>query len=144
MDRRLIEEKIESLRRCVRRVEDKCPADASMLAADWDLQDIVALNLTRAVQLCVDIGAHIVAHSEERPPDTQGATFDALARLGVIDPSLAARMRRAAGFRNIAVHSYRAIDWAIVHAICRHNLDDFKAFARAAWGVLERKADPPA
>lgn len=58
MDREVIEQKLESLRRCLRRIEMKCPADAQTLATDADLQDIVALNLSRAVQVCVDIGAH--------------------------------------------------------------------------------------
>ena len=48
MDRELILEKLEALRRCIRRVESKRPADAAALAADWDLQDIITLNLTRA------------------------------------------------------------------------------------------------
>jgi len=34
------------------------------------------------------------------------------------------------GFRNIAVHSYQAIDWSIVFQISRHHLDDFKQFAQ--------------
>lgn len=55
MDREVIEQKLESLRRCLQRIETKCPAAAETLAADFDLQDIVALNLSRAVQLCVDI-----------------------------------------------------------------------------------------
>jgi uncharacterized protein YutE (UPF0331/DUF86 family) len=57
MDREVIEQKLESLRHCVRRIESRCPADAQTLASDPDLQDIVALNLSRAVQVCVDIGA---------------------------------------------------------------------------------------
>ncbi|MGS1013646.1 HepT-like ribonuclease domain-containing protein [Rhodanobacter sp. UC4450_H17] len=36
----------------------------------------------------------------------------------------------AVGFRNIAVHSYNAIDWAIVHAIATCHLGDFEDFAR--------------
>ncbi|MGB5851485.1 MAG: HepT-like ribonuclease domain-containing protein [Rhodanobacter sp.] len=36
----------------------------------------------------------------------------------------------AGGFRNIAVHSYNAIDWAIVHAIATCHLGDFEDFAR--------------
>jgi len=36
--------------------------------------------------------------------------FDALNRLQVISPSLADRMKKAVGFRNLAVHSYQAID----------------------------------
>jgi len=57
MDREVIEQKLESLRRCLHRIETKCPADARTLVADIDLQDIVALNLSRAVQICVDIGS---------------------------------------------------------------------------------------
>ena len=48
MDREVIERKLESLRHCLRRIEAKCPADPQTLANDPDLQDIVALNLSRA------------------------------------------------------------------------------------------------
>jgi uncharacterized protein YutE (UPF0331/DUF86 family) len=47
------------------------------------------------------------------------------------------RLRRAVGFRNIAVHNYEAIDWAIVHAIARNHLVDFTDFARAVMSRLE-------
>lgn len=51
MDREVIEQKLESLRRCLKRIETKCPANAEILASDFDLQDILALNLSRAIQL---------------------------------------------------------------------------------------------
>lgn len=136
MDRRLIEEKLEALRQCVGRIEAKRPATVKILAADPDLQDIVALNLTRAVQLCVDIAAHIIADSNVSAPETMSQAFDALVELKIIAPELADRMKKAVGFRNIAVHSYQAIDWEIVHDICHQNLDDFKRFARAVSGIL--------
>ena len=59
MDREVVEQKLESLRRCLKRIETKCPSEAATLAADPDLQDIVALNLSRAVQISVDIGTHL-------------------------------------------------------------------------------------
>jgi uncharacterized protein YutE (UPF0331/DUF86 family) len=130
MDREVIEQKLESLRRCLRRVADKCPPDAETLGRDPDLQDIIALNLTRAVQLCVDIGAHLIASREVPPPATMGQTFDTLVQVGIIHENLAMRLKKAVGFRNIAVHNYEAIDWAIVHSIARYNLDDFSEFAK--------------
>lgn len=130
MDRTIIEHKLESLRRCLRRIEQKCPPDATMLAHDPDLQDIIALNLTRAIQLCVDMGAHIIAGMESKPPDTMGETFEILAGGGAIPQGLALQMRKAVGFRNIAVHNYEEINWAIVHAIAQRNLRDFEEFAR--------------
>lgn len=89
MDREVIDQKLESLRRCTQRVADRCPPDAEALVRDPDLQDIIALNLSRAVQLCVDIGAHVIAGMEVPPPDTMGQTFDALAQAGVIHEHLA-------------------------------------------------------
>ena len=131
MDQDVIEQKIESLRRCVERVRQKCPATADALASDVDAQDILTLNLTRAVQLCVDIGAHLIAGSDHPAPDTMGQTFDVLAELGIIPHDLAVRMKKAVGFRNIAVHNYEAIDWQIAHAIATRHMSDFVAFTKA-------------
>ena len=77
MDQNLIAEKLESLRRCVQRVQRKCPPTAEELMEDPDLQDIISLNLTRAVQLSVDIAVHILADLDVKPPDTMGGAFDA-------------------------------------------------------------------
>lgn len=130
MDREVVEQKLESLRHCLWRIETKCPADAQALATDPDLQDIVSLNLSRAVQVCVDIGAHLISGLEVPPPDTMGQTFDLLAQAGVLTPALARSLKMAVGFRNIAVHSYEAIDWNIVHSIAKNHLTDFSEFAR--------------
>ncbi len=131
MDRVVVEQKLESLRRCLLRVQTKCPADADKLAADFDLQDIVSLNLSRAVQLCVDIGAHLIASTEALPPNTMGETFEQLAQTGVINRELALKLKRAVGFRNIAMHHYDAINWFMVHSIVKSHLADFAAFAKA-------------
>jgi len=143
MDREVIDAKLEPLRpragrarkkrcagraretSCSGRVREKRPATPDAFLHDFDLQDIVALNLTRAVQLCVDVGAHIVAGGERPAPDTMSETFDAMAQTGILDRNLADRMKKAVGFRNVAVHRYRSIDWAIVHAICQNHLGDF-------------------
>jgi uncharacterized protein YutE (UPF0331/DUF86 family) len=130
MDKAIIDEKLESLRRCVHRIEEKRPASVDILKSDPDLQDIISVNLTRAVQVAVDIATHILANSDEPAPESMGQTFRQLAEGGMIPNEIAARMIAAVGFRNVAVHSYREIDWNIVHTICHDQLDDFRAFAR--------------
>ena len=75
MDAIVVEQKLESLRRCLYRIATKCPADPELLEVDFDLQDIVSLNLSRAVQLCVDIGAHLIAGMDTPPPETMAAPF---------------------------------------------------------------------
>jgi uncharacterized protein YutE (UPF0331/DUF86 family) len=131
VDRLILQEKLESLARCVRRVEQKRPPSLDLLVADPDIQDILVLNLGRAVQLCVDIGSHLISATDAPVPQTMGEVFSTLAALGVISDELAARLRAAVGFRNIAVHNYDRVDWAIVFAISTRHLDDFRKFAAA-------------
>jgi hypothetical protein len=92
VDRRVIEQKLETLRYCVNRVAGRCPENAGALARDPDSQDIIALNLSRAVQQCVDIGAHLITSLDLPPPGTMGETFDRLAEGKVIDGALADRL----------------------------------------------------
>ncbi len=130
MDRLILVRKLDSLRRCLARVRERCPADVATLTASADLQDIVVLNLSRAVQICVDLALHTLSSLDQPVPDTMGQAFDQLAQAGQISSDLALRLRKAVGFRNMAVHSYSSIDWAIVHAIATQHLGDFEAFAR--------------
>jgi len=137
MDRHLIEEKLESLRRCILRIKEKCPESAGELEKDADAQDIITLNLTRAVQLSVDIAAHWVASLEDIPaPGTMGGMFDALVQKKLIDREIGERMKSSVGFRNIAVHNYESIDWKIVFAICTTHTTVFSDFARAVYSAL--------
>jgi len=68
MAEQLIEQKLESLQRCVQRVQERIPATSEALANDPDSQDIVDLNLTRAIQLCAQIASHWVSRHTELPP----------------------------------------------------------------------------
>jgi uncharacterized protein YutE (UPF0331/DUF86 family) len=131
MDRQVVNEKLESLRCALTRVENKCPNSLEQLQSNIDTQDIIVLNLTRAIQLCVDIGAHIIATSNEKAPANMGETFDILEKMGVINPEISSSMKKAVGFRNVAVHGYDKLDLAIVYALASQKLGDFKQFASA-------------
>ncbi len=126
----VINNKLESLQRCLARIEDRCPATLEALVADLDAQDVMVLNLSRAVQLCVDLALTLLTAKQVPSPDTMGKAFEALAELQVISPELALRLRKAVGFRNLAVHNYDAIRWEIVFAIATEHLEDFRDFAR--------------
>ncbi|MEI8141199.1 MAG: DUF86 domain-containing protein [bacterium] len=130
MDKDVLMNKLESLRRCVQRVQDKAPVSSDLLKGDYDLQDIIVLNLERAVQTCVDIGLHIISDLEIPVPDTMAETFKSLNRAGYLDDLATERMTKAVGFRNTAVHAYQEMDWEIVYRIITEHLDDFRDFSR--------------
>lgn len=94
-----------------------------------DVDDIVLINLQRAVQAAMDLASHVVAAEGYGLPDAAGATFVLLEKNGVIDSILAGQLQRMVGFRNIAVHEYQAIDPAIIEAIASQHLEELRQFA---------------
>ena len=128
LNKEVVYAKIETIRHCLLRIEEKTPKSAFNLMESYDLQDIIAINLERAVQGCVDIATHIIANSECGVPDSMGRAFLMLEELNYIDHHLSESMIASVGFRNIVVHAYREIDWNIVFTIITEHVTDFKQF----------------
>lgn len=96
--------------------------------ADPYLRDIVERNLEVAAQCVIDIAHRIIALSRaEKPADYYGAILS-LGALRVLPADLARRLAPLAGFRNILVHEYVAINWDEVYASLQR-LDDVARFA---------------
>jgi uncharacterized protein YutE (UPF0331/DUF86 family) len=131
MDRDIIMRKLDSLARCVRRIEEKRPATLDELLKDVDIQDILSINLERAVQVSVDIGAHVIADLSVPPPRTMGDVFAVLTAEKLIPEESGLALRRAVGFRNLSVHAYDQVDWERVFDIVHQRLDDFRKSADA-------------
>jgi uncharacterized protein YutE (UPF0331/DUF86 family) len=131
MDRDIIMRKLDSLARCVRRIEEKRPATLDELLKDVDIQDILSINLERAVQVSVDIGAHVIADLSVPPPRTMEDVFAVLTAEKLIPEESGLALRRAVGFRNLSVHAYDQVDWERVFDIVHQRLDDFRKFADA-------------
>lgn len=137
MNRRLVLQKLESLARCVERILSQGAITQEILERDFDIQDIVVLNIERAIQNCVDIGNHILVDCATCGARSMADTFLLLEKIGVLPQKVARSMVSAVGFRNIAVHQYEKLSMAVVSAIINNNLDDFKAFASAIYKYLK-------
>ena len=130
-------EKLNSLNRCLRRLHEKRPSSLEELRDDIDRQDIIAINLERAVQLCVDIASILLADSEGPPPQTMGESFRRLAESNIISQDGAKKLIKAVGFRNLSVHAYAKIDWEIVYELLDNDIEDLRSFGRAITVYLE-------
>ena len=131
MNKKVIENKVDNLLRCISRIEDKTPSDKSELNSSLDLQDIISINIERAVQACVDIAAIVISDSNYPYPSTMGEAFEILEKMKVIDGDLKIKLQNAVGFRNILVHDYTKVNWDIVWSIVTKNISDFKKFVKA-------------
>jgi uncharacterized protein YutE (UPF0331/DUF86 family) len=139
MDKQIILNKLTSLKRCIERVEAKIPESSKTLQSDYDLQDIVSLNLQRAVQICVDIAAHINADLDTRPPASMTDSFDNLNKENIVSDEICIRMKKSIGYRNIAVHEYSTINWDIVFSIATLNLNDFRKFTKEIFAWMNKE-----
>lgn len=100
MDTDVIKAKLVSLQRCMQRIRQKTPSSAQQLAADFDLQDILILNLQRAVQISIDISTTILAESSS-VPSTMAEAFLLLHRQGVLSENVAHKLAKSVGLRNM-------------------------------------------
>ena len=130
MDSVIMDKKIDSILRCLTRIEQRLPMDEVSFMLDYDAQDVVVLNITRAVQLSVDIATHVLSTGNEAVPDTMSDAFVKLYRQGVISKQVAEKMKKSVGYRNVAVHSYDDVDLSITYEIARDHLQDFKDFIK--------------
>jgi uncharacterized protein YutE (UPF0331/DUF86 family) len=97
------------------------------------LRDIVERNLEVAAQCCIDICHRIIAiEGAPKPRDYREAILR-IGELGVLPTDLAERLAPIAGFRNILIHEYLAVDWDEVYAnlVSLDGLARFAALVRA-------------
>lgn len=137
VDQEIVDARLRELARRVQRVAERRPATVRALEADEDLQDILARNLTLAIQAAQDIAYHLCAAQGQVPP-TSAEAFMLLAQKRLVTRALAERMARATGFRNVLVHEYTRIDWQQVLTATRDGTRDLMAFGKAVAALLDR------
>ena len=128
MNKLILDKKVDSILRSIKRVESHTPEDVEIFLKDIDAQDIVTLNLTRIIQSSVDIAMHIIATSNAETPQTMSESFDTLKKLSIIDKETTIKLKKSIGFRNIAVHNYGELDLELTHTIAHKHLNDFKHY----------------
>lgn len=131
----IVAAKLAELATRIGRVRAHSRESAEDLARDADALDLVAFNLMLAVQTCLDLASHIIADEEWPPAATLAAAFATLRDRGVISPSTASALARAAGLRNVVAHGYAGVDVKAVHLAAKTGLAELEAFATetAAW-----------
>lgn len=90
----------------------------------------VKYTFVTAIEACLDVAQHLCASEGWGPPADNGDALRLLGAHGVLDAELAARMRRAVGFRDVLVHEYVGVDDTVVVRRLG-DLDDLRGFVRA-------------
>jgi uncharacterized protein YutE (UPF0331/DUF86 family) len=126
---KIIINKIESVERCLKRIEDKY--DEVHFKDDFDMQDIVILNLQRACEQCIDIAHRTLKIKQLGLPKDSAEAFISLSEAGIIELGLAQQLKKMVGFRNIAVHDYTNMNLDVVKFVVKNGTKDMRNFIQA-------------
>lgn len=137
VDRDLIIAKASSVRKYLKRVEEKRGQDVQEFLKDFDCQDIVSFNLQLAIQNCIDIAAHIISEEGIGVPGSLTEMFYLLEENGYLSEGLTEKMVRAVGFRNLLVHEYGKIDLKQVYQIANEHIEDLNRYLLSIFTKLD-------
>ena len=138
-DPELLAKRLSVIETCVRELREL--ARPEVIATDVREARFVEHTLQLALQAALDAASHIVSDERLGEPSTNRELFDRLERAGWIEAPLADALRNMAGFRNILVHGYDAVDLEIVRDVVEHRLDDLLKFADSVRRRLHTSAD---
>ena len=131
LDRDVLAEKVQAVSRHLARVAQRLPADATGLQPVTDASDAVILHLWQATQIVIDLAVTACLHLKLGAPSGYADAFRRLRDAGVVDPQLADRLARAAGFRNVIAHPYETLDMVRVFRAAHDGPADLLAFLGA-------------
>jgi uncharacterized protein YutE (UPF0331/DUF86 family) len=120
-------QKTNSIQNCLKRIHDTVHGDLSKLS-NLNVQDIVVLNLQRAIQLIIDMGSYVISIKKLGIPQSLKDVFVILEQNKYLTHSLSANLQKMVGFKNVAVHDYQALDLDILKAAVSKHLKDFENF----------------
>lgn len=126
----VIYQKTNAIQNCLQRIHNTIGKDLDLLN-QLDSQDIVVLNLQRAIQPVIDMASYVVASYRLGVPQSLKEVFIILEQNKFIDHSISSKMQKMVGFRNIAVHDYQAINPEILKSVISKHLKDFEEFYSA-------------
>jgi uncharacterized protein YutE (UPF0331/DUF86 family) len=121
------------IERCLQRIEQDYIGFEDQIESDFMRQDAVVLNIQRACEASIDLAMHVVRWKKLGLPRESRGAFELLKASNLMEKSLAEKMMKMVGFRNLAVHNYQNINLEIVHSIVTKHLDDFRQLVK--WSI---------
>jgi uncharacterized protein YutE (UPF0331/DUF86 family) len=131
LDRAVLAERTVALRRHLARVAEKLPPAEDSLTSGSDASDSIILHLWQATQIVIDLAVSACVARGAGTPQSYADAFRRLQQAAVIEPGLADRLVRAAGFRNVVAHAYESLDMARVYQAAVRGPADLVAFVAA-------------
>lgn len=136
-DADVIERRLRALRRTLTDLGQLGDVDAAALEADSIRRAAGERLVQVAVDLAVEINAHLVASITGEAPETARRSFELAGNAGIVPSDLAEQLAPVVGLRNILVHRYVDIDLEVVAASVPRLLDLLPRYVREVAAFVE-------
>jgi uncharacterized protein YutE (UPF0331/DUF86 family) len=140
VDAEIVQSRLAAMNEYVARLDAKRHLSLPEMLSDQDAYYAIQHLLQLASQAAIDIAAHMLAADFSKRADNYHDVILALGSERVLPPDFARRFAAIAGFRNILIHEYLAVDPEKIHRFLSDGLDDFRAFARHVAVYLGRQS----
>ena len=136
VDKDLILAKASSIKRRLKRVEEKSNIELQAFLNDIDLQESILFNLQISIQNCIDIAAHIISDEGLGVPGSASEMFYLLEENGYLDNTITEKIIRAVGFRSLIVHEYEKIALDQVFEVAVKNIKDLNEYLQSIFNKI--------
>lgn len=137
VDKTLILRKLADLEIYFDQLSEYANITVKKYGENWKIQRIVERTLQVMIETCLDIAGHIISDSGYRIPKNYADTFRVLHENQILSKKLSATMEKVTKFRNVIVHDYDKVDYAIAVAILRKDRNDFIEYKNAILAFLK-------
>ena len=134
----VIENKISAVQKYLKILDRYKQFSRKTIEKDIDLRGALERYLYLAVQSTIDLAEAVISYRDFRKPSAMSETFYILHEEKIISSTLAEKMARMAGFRNIIAHDYEKLDYGIVYDVLQRRLKDVAAFLAKISAVIKK------
>ena len=126
--RDVIENKISSTRKFLGILNRYQDYSKTEIEKNIDLRGAIERYLYCVAQSAIDLAETLISFKNLRKPATMAESFRILQEAGLLEPELAGKLAKMAGFRNILAHAYEDVDGDIVYDVLQNRLKDIEEF----------------
>nr|HID14929.1 DUF86 domain-containing protein [Anaerolineae bacterium] len=138
VDVQTVVEHLEALKGYLAELDHYAQYSLGELTSDFVKYRAVERSLQLAAQTVVDIAAHIISADYNARVQDYRQAIESLGKEGVLPSTFAEHLAPIAGFRNILVHKYLAVDPTKLYDILIHGRADLQEFGQRITEYLQR------
>lgn len=106
---------------------------------DIKVKRFVERTLQMSIEVCLDVGNHIISDEGWKEASTNREIFQRLNEKGAISNDLTDKLLQMAGFRNRIIHDYSDIEPEMVFGILKKRIPDFELYMSEIFQWIDSK-----